>query len=79
MNSRAIPMGHSIEFCVPAHFALRMLLAFSRPVNCVFWPIETLNWLVAASKLHKHRGTCYIYCDGGDEKYTVNILPVIFM
>ena len=36
-----------------------MLLAFSQPVNCVFWTIETLNWLVAASKLHKHRGTCY--------------------
>ena len=45
--------------CVPAHFALRMLLAFSQPVNCVFWPIKTLNWLVAASKLHKHWGTCY--------------------
>ena len=49
---------HSIEFCVPAHFALRTL-AFSQPVNCVFWPIETLNWLVEASKLHKHKGTCY--------------------
>ena len=36
-----------------------MLLAFSQPVNCVFWPMETLNWLVAASKLHKHRGTYY--------------------
>ena len=36
-----------------------MLLAFSQPVNCVFWPTETLNWLVAASKLHKHEGTCY--------------------
>ena len=59
MNSRATPSGHSIEVCVPAHFALRMLLAFSQPVNCIFWPIETLNWLVAASKLHKHRGTCY--------------------
>ena len=36
-----------------------MLLALSQPVNCIFWPIETLNWLVAASKLHKHRRTCY--------------------
>ena len=32
---------------------------FSQPVNCIFWPIETLNWFVAASKLHKRRGTCY--------------------
>ena len=42
--------------CVSAHVALRMLLAFSQPVNCIFWPIITLNWLVAASKLHKHTG-----------------------
>ena len=43
-----------------------MLLAFSQPVNCIIWPIKTLNWLVAASQLHKHRGTCCIaewpYC-----------------
>ena len=51
--------GNSIEFCVPAHFVLRMLLAFSQPVNCIFWRIETLNWLVATSKLHKHRKTCF--------------------
>ena len=36
-----------------------MLLTFSQPVNCMFWPIETLNWRVAASKVHKHRGACY--------------------
>ena len=41
-----------------AHVALRTLLAFSQPVNCIFWPIRMLNWLVAASKLHKHRVTC---------------------
>ena len=40
------------------HVALHMLLAFSQPVNCIFCPIITLNWLVAASKLQKHRGTC---------------------
>ena len=34
-----------------AHVALRMLLAFSQPVKCIFW-------LMAASKLHKHRETC---------------------
>ena len=50
--------GHVFEVCVSAHVALRMLLAFSQPVNCIFWPIKTLNWLVAASKLHKRRGTC---------------------
>ena len=33
---------------------LRLLLAFSQSFNCIFWPIKTLNWLVAASKLHKH-------------------------
>ena len=27
-------------------------------VNFIFWPIEMLNWLVVASKLHKHSGTC---------------------
>ena len=35
-----------------------MLLAFSQPVNCIFRPKKTLNWLVAVSKLRKHRGTC---------------------
>ena len=38
-------------------YILRMLLAFSQPVNCIFWPIKTHNWLVAASKLHNHWGT----------------------
>ena len=38
---------------------LRMLLAFSQPVNCIFWPIKTQNWLAAASKLHSHWGTGY--------------------
>ena len=50
--------GHSIKVCVSVHVALRMLLALSQPVNCIFWPIRTLNWLFGASKLHKHRGTC---------------------
>ena len=35
-----------------------MLLTFSQPVDCIFWPIRTLNWLVPTSKLHKHWGTC---------------------
>ena len=51
MNSRATQL-----MCVSVHFALRILLALSQPVNCIFWPIKTLNLLVAASKLHKHRG-----------------------
>ena len=29
-----------------------------QPVNCIFWPIRTLNWLVAASKLHNDRALC---------------------
>ena len=47
-----------IKVCVSAHVALRTLLALSQPVNCIFWPIGMLKWLFAASKLHKHRGTC---------------------
>ena len=54
MNRRASCVG-TFE---AAHVALRTLLEFSQPVNCIFWPIGMLNWLVAASKLHKHRETC---------------------
>ena len=57
MNRRASCVG-TFEVFEAAHAALRTLLAFSQPVNCIFWPIEMLNWLVAASKLHKHRETC---------------------
>ena len=46
-------LGYSFEVCVSAHVALRVLLAFSQPVNCIFRPIKMLNWLVVASKLHK--------------------------
>ena len=34
-----------------------MLLALSQPVNCILWPIKTQNWLVEASKMHKHGRT----------------------
>ena len=51
--------GHLFKICVSAHVAFRMLLALSQPVNCIFWPIKTLNWMVAASKLHKHKGSGY--------------------
>ena len=47
--------SHSIEVFVSEHIGLRMLLEFSQPVNFIFWPIKTLNWLKASSKLHKHR------------------------
>ena len=73
MNRRASCVG-TFEVFEAAHVALRTLLAFSQPVNCIFWPIHfsgqafsqpancifwpMLNWLVAASKLHKHRETC---------------------
>ena len=57
MNRRASCVG-TFEVFEAAHIALRTLLAFSQPVNCIFWPIGMLNWLVAASKLHKHRETC---------------------
>ena len=57
MNRRASCVG-TFEVFEAAHVALRTLLAFSQPVNCIFWPIGMLNWLVAASKLHKHTETC---------------------
>ena len=57
MNRRASCVG-PFEVFEAAHVALRTLLAFSQPVNYIFWPIGMLNWLVAASKLHKHRETC---------------------
>ena len=57
MNRRASCVG-TFEVFEAAHVALRTLLAFSQPVNCIFWLIGMLNWLVAASKLHKHRETC---------------------
>ena len=57
MNRRASCVG-TFEVFEAAHVALRTLLAFSQPVNCIFSPIGVLNWLVAASKLHKHRETC---------------------
>ena len=57
IHRRATRVG-TLEVFEAAHVALRTLLAFSQPVNCIFWPIGMLNWLVAASKLHKHRETC---------------------
>ena len=53
IHRRATRVG-AFEVFEAAHVALRTLLAFSQPVNCIFWPIGMLNWLVAASKLHKH-------------------------
>ena len=57
MNRRASCVG-TFEVFEAAHVALRTLLAFPQPVNCIFWPIGMLNWLVAASKVHKHREAC---------------------
>ena len=57
IHRRATRVG-TFEVFEAAHVALRTLLAFSQPVNCIFWPIGMLNWLVAASKLHKHSETC---------------------
>ena len=57
IHRRATRVG-AFEVFEAAHVALRTLLAFSQPVNCIFWPIGMLNWLVAASKLHKDRVTC---------------------
>ena len=57
IHRRATRVG-AFEVFEAAHVALRTLLAFSQPVNCIFWPVGMLNWLVAASKLHKYRETC---------------------
>ena len=53
MNSRAT----QLKFVCPrmSYYACYCIIS---AVNCIFWSIETLNWLVAVSKLHKHRGTC---------------------
>ena len=42
-----------VEICVSTHVALRIALPLWQPVNYMFWSMRTLNWLVAASKLHK--------------------------
>ena len=39
MNRRASCVG-TFEVFEAAHVALRTLLAFSQPVNCIFWPIS---------------------------------------
>ena len=44
--------------CVFTHIALRISLPLCQPVNCTFWPLRTLNWLVAANKLHNDRAPC---------------------
>ena len=36
----------------------RISLPLCRPVNCIFWPARTLNWLVAAGKLHNQKAPC---------------------
>ena len=69
MNRRASCVG-TFEVFEAAHVALRTLLAFSQPVNCIFWPIGMLNWLVAASKLHKHWETT-------DLNYWIKLLSCI--
>ena len=70
-NDRRASCVGTFEVFEAAHVALRTLLAFSQPVNCIFWPIGMLNWLVAASKLHKHRETC---CTGEWPFYSFLIL-----
>ena len=57
LTSFMIDHKHSIRMnSVSTHVALRMLLAFlSKSIAFSGHAIKTLNWLVAASKLHKHR------------------------
>ena len=42
IHRRATRVG-AFEVFEAAHVALRTLLAFSQPVNCIFWPIGMLN------------------------------------
>ena len=46
--------SRSIEVCVFVHVALRMSFALSQAVNCIFWPIKALNWLVEDSKVARY-------------------------
>ena len=39
--------GNSIEICVSTYVALRLLLALSQPVYCIFWPTLNRNALLA--------------------------------
>ena len=57
-GNRQLKFVHSIEVCVSTHIALRISLPSCQPVNCIFWRKRTLNWLVAASKLHNDRASC---------------------
>ena len=50
--------GPRSEVCVSAHVTPSMSLQLSKPVNCIFWPIRILNWLVAACKVHTNRMAC---------------------
>ena len=51
MNSR---VTYSKFARVRAH-CITHVISISQLVNCIFWPVKTLNCLVAASKLHRHR------------------------
>ena len=52
MNSRAT----HLKFVCPR---MSHVISILQPGNCIFWPIKTLNRLVAASKLHKRGPTVH--------------------
>ena len=71
-------MATHLKF-VSVHVILCILLAFSQPVDCIFWPTKKLNWPVAATELHINTGghvallsgpTVHLLCD--DQMSAVN-------
>ena len=80
MNSRAT----QVKIFRATPFALRMSLPQSQPVNCILWPIRTLIWLFAASKLHNDRAPCCtaewpyclsLYCDHRYQATELQYIP----
>ena len=51
-------LGHSIKVCIRACRITHVINTISASQLHFLTNIRMLNWLFAASKLHKHRGTC---------------------
>ena len=41
--------------CVHACRVTHVITIIRPPLNCIFWPIRTLDWLLTASKQHNNR------------------------
>ena len=59
--------GQSIEVLVSTHIPSGISLPLCQPVNCIFWLIKTLNWLVVATRRVALLSVLLfipLYCDG---------------